>query len=88
MVKKNGESMMFEPVMVEIVDSEEMHGFLIPLDELKFLPRVGDTIVMPGEESARKGALYEVIDVHHTFGISDDKRGTLISISVGLKKLQ
>jgi hypothetical protein len=71
-----------DDVKVEIVDAENAYGFLAPLNELKFLPRVGDTLAMPPKEnSTEKHQGYEVVDVNFRFGTDSTSRGKLLGIS-------
>jgi hypothetical protein len=84
MKKKNGASL--DKVLVEFLEQESMHGYLVPLEDLKFLPRVGDFVTMPGESAS--DLHYEVVEVNHNFAADLATKGEmrLLSINVSLKK--
>jgi hypothetical protein len=83
-MKKNEAS--FDDVMVQFLEEDNMHAYLVPLKDLKFLPRVGDSVVMP-EESA-SDLRYKVVEVNHNFAadLATKSEMRLLSINVLLKK--
>ena len=69
MVKTNGgQHLVFNDATVEFFCEEEGQGVnLVSVTGLKFLPRVGETVVLPGPERDSKSKLYEVVAINHNF---------------------
>lgn len=90
MKKNGGQHLAASDVVYVEIAADEGHGFLIPIDELTFLPRASDMIEMPAHSgSAETSMSYEVTGVQHRFGLTGEhKQGKLMGISVGLRKLQ
>jgi hypothetical protein len=88
-MKKNGGQRLaasLDDVMVEFIDEEGAHGYLVPLKDLKFLPRVGDRVCMPGKPPDDQ-EVYEVAEVNHNFAadLMTKSEMKLLSINVSLK---
>jgi hypothetical protein len=48
---------------------------LVPIAKLPFLPRKGDTVMLPSERGAPDAGAYEVTDVCHSYWIDDEETG-------------
>ena len=70
MVKTNdGGHLVSKDATVEFFSEEEEQGVnLVSITGLKFLPRVGETVSLPGPSKDSKSETYEVVAIHHNFG--------------------
>ena len=59
--KTNGGAHAWTDASIEFFSNEEQGLNLASVGELKFLPRVGDTVVLPGQGEGSQSAVYEVI---------------------------
>jgi hypothetical protein len=63
----------------------------VSVSGLKFLPRVGETVVLPGPNNDSKSAMYEVVAINHNFyremaGDLGPSEARLISVNVTVKR--
>jgi len=90
--KTNGGEHAWTDASVEFFCSDDEQGLnLVALSGMKFLPRVGETVVLPGTDKDSKSAAYEVVSVNHNFysemaGELGPSEARLISINVTVKK--
>lgn len=90
--KTNGGAHAWTDASVEFFSEEEQGLNLVSVAELKFLPRVGDTVVLPGPDKDSKSAAYEVVSVSHNFcsemaGKLGPSEARLLSINVTVKRV-
>ena len=58
----------FKDATVEFFREEEEQGVnLVSITGLRFLPRIGETVSLPGPERDSKSETYEVVAIHHNF---------------------
>ncbi len=63
-----GQHLVSKDATVEFFCEEEERGVnLVSITGLKFLPRVGETVFLPGPERDSKSELYEVVAINHNF---------------------
>jgi phosphoserine aminotransferase len=75
---------------VEFFSDEEQGICLVSVPQLKFLPRIGETVMLPNRDDDSSKTLYEVVDVNYNF--YREMAGTLpqearlMSINVTVKR--
>jgi hypothetical protein len=90
--KTNGGEHAWTDASVEFFCQDEEQGVnLVSVSGLKFLPRVGESVVLPGPDKNSKSAVYEVVAVNHNFfsemaGELGPSEARLISINVTVKR--
>jgi hypothetical protein len=89
--KTNGGEHAWKDASVEFFCADEEHGVLVSVPGLKFLPRVGESVVLPGPDKDSKSAIYDVVAVNHNFysemaGELGPNEARLISINVTVKR--
>jgi hypothetical protein len=48
---------------------------LVPLEGLKFLPRVGDKVYLPSKTGEAGSGLYKVVDISHSYDEDKESAG-------------
>lgn len=67
MRKTNGGQHAFKDTSIEFHCEEDESGALVSIAGLKFLPRIGETVMLPQPDDSSKQDLYEVIAINHNF---------------------
>ena len=76
---------------LEFHDVDEHLGInLVPLSGVPFIPRTGETVLLPGEQGLGEGT-YEVVSVLHfyaeeTGSVEQPAQARLLKISIGVRK--
>ncbi len=90
--KTNGGEHAWTEASVEFFCADEQEGVnLVSVSGLEFLPRVGESVMLPGPDKDSKSAVYEVVAVNHNFyremaGELGPSEARLISINVTVKR--
>jgi hypothetical protein len=93
MRKTNGGEHARKDASVEFYCTDDDQGVnLVSVSGLKFLPRVGESVVLPGSDKESKSAVYEVVAVNHNFysemaGELGPSEARLMSINVTVKRV-
>ena len=94
MVKTNGGGhLVSKDATIEFSCEEEELGVnIVSITGLKFLPRVGETVLLPGPAKDSVSETYEVVAVHHNFCAEMvgelPSEARLLSINVIVKRIQ
>jgi hypothetical protein len=90
--KTNGGEHAWTEASVEFFCADEQVGVnLVSMSGLTFLPRVGESVMLPGPDEDPESAVYEVIAVNHNFyremaGELGPSEARLISVNVTVKR--
>ena len=90
-MKTNGGQHAWKDASVEFFCEEEENSVaLVSVEGLKFLPRVGDTVMLPRPDDSSKRDLYEVVAVNHNFCAEMagelPSEARLLSVNVSVKR--
>jgi hypothetical protein len=92
-IKTNGgQHFALNDATVEFYCEDEERGVnLVSVTGLKFLPRIGETVILPGREEDSKREAYEVVAINHNFctemaGELGPSEALLLSVNVTVKK--
>jgi hypothetical protein len=92
-IKTNGgQHVVSEHATVEFFCEEKERGVnLVSVTGLKFLPRIGETVLLPGPAKDSKPETYEVVAIHHNFCAEMagelPAEARLLSINVTVKRI-